>query len=54
MYGNSLLGYDAWLERPYAQRADEEAAFESWCELNDRDPSDPFNWDLFDEERWDI
>ncbi len=40
MYGNSLPGYDAWLERPYQQMCEESDRFIDWCEENDVDPED--------------
>lgn len=40
------MSYDSWLEAPYRQRADEGAAYEAWCEKNDKDPDDDL-WDEF-------
>lgn len=40
------MSYDAWLERPYQERAAESDAYVSWCESNDLDPDDD-HWDAF-------
>ena len=36
-----MMGYDAWLESPYTNRAREEADFEAWVEKNMPD----LDWD---------
>lgn len=40
------MSYDAWLERPYQERADESDAYVSWCEKQDLDPNED-HWDEF-------
>lgn len=35
-----MRGYDAWLSAPYEAQADEQAAYESWCDDQGMDPSD--------------
>lgn len=34
------MSYDAWLEKPYQDRAASDDAYFQWCEDNDLDPSD--------------
>lgn len=41
-----MSGYDAWLERPYQERAAEGDAYVAWCERSDLDP-DGDHWDDF-------
>jgi hypothetical protein len=44
-YTQSMTSYDAWLEKPYQDRAAQEDAYVKWCEENDLDPDD----DLYDD-----
>lgn len=36
----SLPGYDAWLEKPYVERAERDEAFLAFCEREGIDPDD--------------
>lgn len=50
-----MSAYDSWLEAPYVQAAQEEAAFEKWCEDNDVEFDAPDAWQRFEDEmaeRW--
>ena len=46
-----MRGYDAWLERPYVERAKDDEAFEKFCEEQDIDPDGPHAWSLFEDWR---
>jgi hypothetical protein len=41
MYGNSLPGYDAWLERPYQDACADADRYIEWCESRNMDPDEP-------------
>lgn len=53
-----MMGYDAWLESPYTNRAREEAEFEAWAEKNlpdlDWDDNGALDeaWEKFEEARY--
>ena len=38
MYGNSLPGYDAWLERPFQDACDEAERYQVFCDERGFDP----------------
>lgn len=44
-----MSGYDRWLERPYADAAKDEAAFEEFCESQGIAFDSPHAWDLFND-----
>lgn len=35
-----MSGYDAWLERPYVEAAEQSDAYVAWAEANGLDPED--------------
>ena len=41
MYTDCMSSHQRYLEAPYERQAALDAAFEYWCEDNDRDPDDP-------------
>jgi hypothetical protein len=42
--------FDAWLERPYTEAAQEAADYEKFCEVNDLDPEN--EWTVFKFKAW--
>lgn len=46
--------YDRWLEAPYVEAAQREAAFEAFCESHDVDPNADDAYDRFEEWQQDM
>ena len=47
-----MMNYDAWLEKPYQDRARKEDAYVEWCEDNGLDPNGD-HWDEWEQEMYD-
>ncbi len=49
-----MSNYDAWLERPYVEAAEQAERFEAWCESEDIDSDQDDAWDLYEEAMADL